>query len=137
LQNHARKYNQPIDQLSFRFTVQPKYCNQEEFSEMIESRDDDVIEANLPPVAEDGVYVHGLFLDAARWDDDAMVLVDALPAEMNPVCITKTKHFSREQREKPPDWLATNADEITSQSHSCFACSREKYCHVVNGLYKC
>ena len=53
---------------------------------MIESRNDDMIEANLPPVAEDGVYVHGLFLDAARWDDNAMVLVDALPAEMNPVC---------------------------------------------------
>ena len=86
LQNHARKYNQPIDQLSFRFTVQSKYCNQEEFSEMIESRDEDAIEANLPPLLEDGVYVHGLFLDAARWDDNEMVLVDALPAEMNPVC---------------------------------------------------
>lgn len=85
LQNHARKYNQPIDQLSFRFTVQSKYCNQEEFSEMIESRDEEVIEANLPPLLADGVYVHGLFIDAARWDDEEMVLVDALPAEMNPV----------------------------------------------------
>ena len=61
LQNHARKYNQPIDQLSFRFTVQSKYCNQEEFSEMIESRNDEAIDANLPPLLEDGVYVHGLF----------------------------------------------------------------------------
>ena len=86
LQNHARKYNQPIDQLSFCFTVQSKYCNQEEFSEMIESRNDEAIDANLPPLLEDGVYVHGLFLDAARWDDNEMVLVDALPAEMNPVC---------------------------------------------------
>ncbi|XP_028414460.1 dynein heavy chain 6, axonemal-like [Dendronephthya gigantea] len=84
LQNHARKYNQPIDQLSFRFTVQSKYCNQEEFSEMIELRNDEIIDANLPPMVEDGVYVHGLFLDAAKWDDKTMVLVDALPAEMNP-----------------------------------------------------
>jgi hypothetical protein len=32
----------------------------------------------------------------------------------------------REQREKQFDWLATDADDITSQSHSLFACSREK-----------
>ena len=85
LQNHARKYNLPIDQLSFRFTVQPFYCNQEEFSDLIEARDDDVMNERLPAQPDDGVLVHGLFLDAARWDDEAMVLVDALPAEMNPV----------------------------------------------------
>ncbi len=49
------------------------------------------------PSAEDGVYVHGLFLDAAKWDDNAMVLVDALPAEMNPVC--KLRHFSSNSME--------------------------------------
>ena len=64
---------------------------------MIESHDDDAIDANLPPSAEDGVYVHGLFLDAAKWDDNAMVLVDALPAEMNPVC--KLRHFSSNSME--------------------------------------
>jgi hypothetical protein len=27
---------------------------------------------------------------------------------------------------KQPDWLAKNTDDITTQSHSYFACSREK-----------
>ena len=85
LQNHARKYNLPIDQLSFRFTVQPHYCNQEEFSDLIDAYATDVIDEKFPAQPEDGVLVHGLFLDAARWDDEAMVLMDALPAEMNPV----------------------------------------------------
>ena len=33
----------------------------------------------------------------------------------------------REQRKKQLDWLATNTDDITTQSHSFFACSREKH----------
>ncbi len=39
---------------------------------------------------------------------------------------------SREQRKKQLDWLATNADVITSQSHSLFACSREQIRQVEN-----
>jgi hypothetical protein len=31
-----------------------------------------------------------------------------------------------EQRKKQLDWLATNIDDITTQSHSLIACSREK-----------
>jgi hypothetical protein len=34
--------------------------------------------------------------------------------------------FSREQRREQFDWLATNTDVITTQSHSLFACSREQ-----------
>ncbi len=43
---------------------------------------------------------------------------------------------SREQRKKQLDWLATNTDVITSQSHSLFACSREQIRQVENWLYK-
>jgi hypothetical protein len=34
--------------------------------------------------------------------------------------------FSREQKRKQFDWLATNTDDITTQSHSLFACSRNQ-----------
>jgi hypothetical protein len=40
----------------------------------------------------------------------------------------------REQRKKQPDWLATNTDDITNQSHSLFTCSREKIAKLKNGL---
>ena len=33
---------------------------------------------------EDGVIIHGLFIDAGRWDFQANVLVDAKKGEMNP-----------------------------------------------------
>ena len=87
LQNHARKYNLPIDQLSFHFNVLPLYRNQEDVSEERTKLDpdqplpmDEEIES-----PEDGVLVHGLFIDAARWDDERMMLGDALDGEMNPV----------------------------------------------------
>ena len=41
---------------------------------------------------------------------------------------------SREQRKKQLDWLVTNTDDITSQSHSVFACSREQIRQVENWL---
>ena len=87
LQNHARKYNLPIDQLSFHFNVLPHYRNQEEVSEARAKIDPD---QTLPMDSEiespyDGVLVHGLFLDAARWNDDKMMLGDARDGEMNPV----------------------------------------------------
>ena len=43
---------------------------------------------------------------------------------------------TREQRIKQLDWLATNTDDITTQSHSLFACSRENNRQVENGIKK-
>ena len=87
LQNHARKYNQPIDQLSFNFNVLPNYRIQEEVAEAMSklqhgetlSMDEQI------PSPEDGVLVHGLFLEAASWSDEKMVLADALPGQMTTV----------------------------------------------------
>ena len=57
LQTHARKYNLPIDTLSFQFkVVQGKYIQP----------GDPVPAKYLDPV-EDGVLVHGVFMDGKFW----------------------------------------------------------------------
>lgn len=61
LQNHARKYGVAIDALSFGFRVLHSYS----VEEMKEEGEE---------VPEDGVLVHGLFMDGARWDRDARLL---------------------------------------------------------------
>lgn len=35
-------------------------------------------------VPEDGVLIHGLYLDAGKWDEKFKVLIDANKGEMNP-----------------------------------------------------
>lgn len=54
------------------------------------------------PEPEDGVLVHGMFLDACRWDDDRMVIEDALPGVMN--AVLPVMHFEPQQNYVPePD----------------------------------
>ena len=103
LQNHARKYDLPIDHLSFRFTVRSCYRFQEDvfeaqakltFGEEIE------IDKELD-VPEDGVLIHGLFTDGYRWDDEFMVCADSLPGEMNGVL--PMLHMVPEMDFEPPE----------------------------------
>ncbi|ODM98966.1 Dynein heavy chain 6, axonemal [Orchesella cincta] len=77
LQTYARKYSYPIDQLKFHYELAP--IMKEELIEL-----DHIVEKTIV-TPRDGVLVHGLFLEAARWDLNAMVLADSLPGEMNPL----------------------------------------------------
>ncbi|XP_056136504.1 dynein axonemal heavy chain 6 [Lampris incognitus] len=102
LQNHSRRYNLPIDELNFRFNMVPAYRDQGAVYEA---------ELNLPsrsakmdmdeelPEPEDGVLVHGMFMDASRWDDVNMVMEDALPRVMN--TMLPVVHFEPQQNYVP------------------------------------
>lgn len=66
LQTCARKYNIPIDHLKLDFIATKVVLDQEDIE--IEHKKE---------VPEDGVLIHGLFIDAGRWDFGSMHLVDA------------------------------------------------------------
>lgn len=59
LQAHSRKNMIPVDQLGFEFIIQET---------------DDPTTIHSPP--EEGLYVHGLFMDGAAWDYKEMVIAD-------------------------------------------------------------
>tara|TARA_B100000795_G_scaffold157164_1_gene118000 strand:- start:135 stop:680 length:546 start_codon:yes stop_codon:yes gene_type:complete len=61
LQNHARRYTIPIDDVHFDYEM---------MSRSWESY-------RKPP--KDGCYVYGMFLDGARWNPDAKILDHSLP----------------------------------------------------------
>ena len=67
LQNHSRKYQIPIDTLTFTYSVT-------ELEEGDKKADDFV--------KEDGVSVYGLFMEGARWDRDRKSIQDSYPMEM-------------------------------------------------------
>uniref|UniRef100_A0A8C8W0I7 Dynein, axonemal, heavy chain 6 n=1 Tax=Peromyscus maniculatus bairdii TaxID=230844 RepID=A0A8C8W0I7_PERMB len=105
LQNHARKYNLPIDELSFRYNMIPSYRDQ---AAVVEAAKDIHFGEELPmdlelPSPEDGVLVHGMFMDASRWDDNEMVIEDALPGQMNPML--PVVHFEPQQNYEPSQAL--------------------------------
>ncbi|XP_049884905.1 dynein axonemal heavy chain 6 [Pectinophora gossypiella] len=88
LQSYARRYHVPIDALMFDFTPISMILLQEDVYKYNKrkTKDDDK-EPNVYgtlAVPEDGVNIHGLFIDAGRWDMGSNMLVDALPGQMNP-----------------------------------------------------
>ncbi|GAA6230347.1 dynein heavy chain 6, axonemal-like [Lates japonicus] len=104
LQNHARHYNLPIDELNFRFNMVPAYRDQQAVCEALRTLPSNAkldMDDELPE-PEDGVLVHGMFMDASRWDDDNMVIEDALPRVMN--AMLPVVHFEPQQNYVPePD----------------------------------
>ncbi|XP_028297484.1 dynein heavy chain 6, axonemal-like, partial [Gouania willdenowi] len=104
LQNHARRYNLPIDELSFRFNMVPAYRDQAAVCEALHTLPVDA-KLNLDnelPEPKDGVLVHGMFMDASRWDDVNMVMEDSLPRVMN--AMLPVVHFEPQLNSEPePD----------------------------------
>ncbi|XP_054557770.1 dynein axonemal heavy chain 6 isoform X2 [Talpa occidentalis] len=101
LQNHARKYNLPIDELSFKYNIIATYRDQAavtEAAKTIQFGQELPMDMELPS-PEDGVLVHGIFMDASRWDDKEMVIKDALPGQMNPML--PVVHFEPQQNYEP------------------------------------
>ncbi|KAL0488326.1 dynein heavy chain [Acrasis kona] len=83
LQTFARRYKEPIDELSFRFVV----------------LDPDAVDVEQAP--EDGVYVYGMYMDGARWDAVKRTVIEANPGEMNsPLPMV---HFLPEKNHKVAD----------------------------------
>ncbi|CAB0031813.1 unnamed protein product [Trichogramma brassicae] len=86
LQTHARKHNIPIDQLKLDFAVTKVVLDQDDIEiahKAAKNKEVPSVYKNLE-VPEDGVLIHGLFIDAGRWDFRSQSLVDANKGEMNP-----------------------------------------------------
>lgn len=70
MQNFARKYQLPIDTLSFQFDVLSQYA---------QSGDELHLPSKRP---EDGCFIYGLQLEGARWDEQTNVLAASRPKEL-------------------------------------------------------
>ncbi|KAI3384925.1 hypothetical protein SNEBB_000114 [Seison nebaliae] len=87
LQTHARQYSLPIDKLSFIFTVSDVFYDQQEANENVKTRQPDqpLAADKALPTIDDGVLIHGLYMDACKWDIDVKSIVDCSEGEMNPM----------------------------------------------------
>ncbi|XP_043489610.1 dynein axonemal heavy chain 6 [Polistes fuscatus] len=85
LQTYARKYNTPIDQLKLDFQVTEVVVHQEDIETAHKKANKEVPQAYKGlQIPQDGVFIHGLFIDAGRWDFQFKILVDANIGEMHP-----------------------------------------------------
>ncbi|KAK6967199.1 dynein heavy chain 6 axonemal, partial [Biomphalaria glabrata] len=84
LQNVSRKYNQPINHLLFKFILLP-YSREEalvmEQLRTVKKGETIPMDQNLD-VPDDGVLVHGLYMDCFAWDWDHMTVGDQLKGQM-------------------------------------------------------
>jgi dynein heavy chain len=96
LQNHAREHEIPVSDIIFKFQVINKPVSE------------------IPKGPPDGVYIHGLFLEAASWDSFNGILVDPKPGEMSfrmPVI-----HFQTQEKRDEEDDELEDEDNEDSES---------------------
>lgn len=67
LQNHSRKYQLPIDALTFAYDVTDIFDGEENVGKLSE---------------EDGVLISGLYMEGARWDTSLKTIQDSYSMEM-------------------------------------------------------
>ncbi|KAI8848085.1 dynein heavy chain domain-containing protein [Chytridium lagenaria] len=91
LQNHARRYNIPIDSLMFAFKMSdyeegdprvandPSVAGEKNDRDLLGSPDELAI---TYPEEDGGVLISGLFIEGARWDRMKHLLQDSFPMEM-------------------------------------------------------
>ncbi|XP_076649863.1 dynein heavy chain at 16F [Halictus rubicundus] len=85
MQTCARKYNTPIDHLKLDFIPTKVLLDQTEIEEEHRKSEQEVTAVYKGlEVPKDGVLIHGLYIDAGRWDFESMILVDANIGEMHP-----------------------------------------------------
>lgn len=65
LQNFARKNNIPIDRVAFNYNIH-----------------DTMTHEDVKEKPEDGVYIHGLFLEGCKWDYKAHCLAESDPKKL-------------------------------------------------------
>ncbi|XP_057658316.1 dynein axonemal heavy chain 6 isoform X1 [Diorhabda carinulata] len=101
LQTFARKYNLPIDELKYDFHLYNNVLDQEDIYGVHVAQEKEVYTAyKLYEHPIDGVIIHGLFIDAGRWDFKTEELVDAKPGEINPPLPLM---WLKPTRKMPPD----------------------------------
>jgi dynein heavy chain len=108
LQNFARKFQFPIDTVSFSFQVM-----------------DSLVEEAVAAGPEDGCYIRGLFMEGARWDPEAHLVGESRPKELFtefPIIWLKPEQF----RKRPESGLydcpvyktLTRAGTLSTTGHS-------------------
>ncbi|EPZ35039.1 Dynein heavy chain, coiled coil stalk domain-containing protein, partial [Rozella allomycis CSF55] len=106
LQNYARKFSLPIDILALDFEILDGSTN-----------------TKVPPV--DGVYVHGLYLEGARWNSETHMLAESLPKvlfDQLPVLwfkpMDRAKIAQRNAYDCPVYKTATRRGTLSTTGHS-------------------
>ncbi len=77
LQNHARRYQIPIDTLNFGFRVK-----QFEGPDAVYATVPSPSHSRSSEAPDDGIFIDGLYIEAGRWDRGMRKLAVAMPGEM-------------------------------------------------------